>query len=210
MIEAEEINSPQEEAESAESHEVTFTQEQVNALLKKERSIAMRKAKQAQPTAQVQQQETTTDIGDHPMFRAMAEQIGQLTGLVQGTIEKSTKAEQAAKFAADTAGLTLSEAKKQSLIVLQAHPDLYAAELAELRAVDTPPPAKGPGFTGTGAPNAVPNAPDPSHPQSWSKDEIATMRANGTFLSNIKAYRSSMPGGSGGLFPLKSPKGSKS
>ncbi len=184
-----------------------FSQEEVNNIVARELAKQERKLKKA---LQPQQQETTIDIGQSPAILALAEQIKEIGGLVKGTVEKAAQSEKEALFAADTAGLTLSDAKKKSLMVLQAHPDLYAAELAELKAKDSPPAPKGPGFNGTGAPNAVPNAADPTNPQSWSADEIASMRANGTFLSNLKAYRTNLPGGSGGLFPLKSPKGKKS
>lgn len=193
-------------AEPTEPVAPTFTQEQVNALLAKERNVATRKAKAAVKAAQQPKQETTTDAGDDSKISALAESVQALTGLVQGTIDKQTASESAQAFAQDTAGLQISDTDKAVLKTLREHsPEVYAAKLGEYRAVDQPPQPKGEGLRTPGAPSATPNAPDMSSPTSWTKDDIAVMRKEGTFLTNLKKARNAMPGGGGGLFPAKNP-----
>lgn len=201
MSDEAEVPQPPEVEAEVQSDPHAFTpeqQERVNNLLAKERATAARKAKQqAKAATQQTKQEPTTDAGDNP-------QMTELVRMVQGLAEKQAASESAVAFAADTAGLTISETDKALLKATQSsNPELYAAKLAECRAADQPPPAKGPGFTSAGAPAATTRGPDLNSIVSWTKDDIQAMKTAGTFRENLKKARKAMPGGGGGLFPAK-------
>ena len=74
---------------------------------------------------------------------------------------------------------------------------------------DLPPARKGPGFTGLDAPNATSDAERRNNPLLWSAEDIAVYRKDGSFLKKTEAWRRSLPGGAGGLFPAKSGKSRK-
>ena len=182
----------------------TFTQEQVSSIVAKEVAIATRKATKAAKAvmAQPTNQEPTTSTGD---IASLTETVSNLVGVVKGMSEKQAAAEISQAFTAEIAGLQLSDTDTKMLQSLRVNaPDVFALKLAEFKSVDQPPPATGPGMTPSpGAPSATPNAPDPENPNTWTKDDIASMKKAGTFKENLKKARNSAPGGRGGLFPAK-------
>ena len=180
--------------------EVTFSQEQVNALLAKERATATRKAKQT-PKAPTKEQPQNVP---NDAIAMLTEQVSALTGLVQASTDKQIAQEASNAFIADTASLNISDTDKAVLKTLKEHsPETYQAKLKEYRSVDNPPDPKGPGHITPGAPSAKPAEADMTQPTSWSRDDIDAMHAAGTFKANLKKARAALPGGRGNLFPAK-------
>ena len=128
--------------------EVTFSQEQVNALLAKERATATRKAKQT-PKAPTKEQPQNVP---NDAIAMLTEQVSALTGLVQASTDKQIAQEASNAFIADTASLNISDTDKAVLKTLKEHsPETYQAKLKEYRSVDNPPDPKGPGHITPGA-----------------------------------------------------------
>lgn len=185
--------------------EPVFTQADIDAAAAKARNQGKRQAKK-ELEAQMAQSQTQNappapSNTDEPPEWAAA--------LIQSNAELRAKVEateNASAFSAATAGVTMSESEQAIAQTLFEHNrPAFDAMVKEKLAVDQPPEAKGPGFNSPGAPAATPRAPDASAPSTWTRDDIASMQANGTFLSNLKKHRQSL-GGGGAFFPAKDPK----
>ena len=206
---SEENNNPPDDSPPAEpavapAAEPTFTQEQVNALMAKTKAQARRQAKKEfeAMTAPVQTQETpaSTGQGDEPpaWAKAMMERDAR-----RDAREAARESEQ--NFAASVAGLEMDADTRETFKTLfENNHDLFSRQVASLRAKDQPPAPTGE-FAGLAAPNPVPNLERATDPLSWTSEDIAVMRKDGTFLKRVQAHANSLPGGGGGLFPAKTP-----
>lgn len=67
-------------------------------------------------------------------------------------------------------------------------------------------PAKEPSYKSPGAPAGAPAEVLNNDATKWSSDYVARQREQGTFLQELEKYRSSLPGGTGGLFRKRLPK----
>lgn len=201
---APEVEPAAETAAPAEPAQVTFTQEQVNAMLTKERNIATRKAKAAAKAAQPIKQEPTTSVEHDP-----AKPPEWAASLIQSNAEmraELTATKNATEFTKATAGVNLSEADMAVATTLFEHNrEAFDSMIKNKLAEDQPPAPQGAGVNGLPAPNPQPAADRETNPINWTKDDVAKLKASGEFLPKIKAYRARMPGGGGGLFPAKNP-----
>ena len=186
--------------------EPTFTQEQLNALLTKERKATERKVRKEMQSkmAQVQPEQKQEPTADAVQLEQQAKFLERLDAIEA----KSAAAESANAFALETSGITLTESDKAIAKTLFEHnKPAFDQMMKDRRAADRPPEPQGDGFDGLGAPNPVPEADRENNPFAWQADDIARMRKDGTFLPKLKAFRNTLPGSSGGLFPAKNPGG---
>jgi len=180
--------------------EPTFTQAQFNAAVGKAKAQAKRQAKKefeaqmAQPKSNEENTSSTEQVSD-PRIDGIADQLATLLA-----------AQSANAFASEVAGVQLTAAETTAAQLMYKHnPEGFQAFMAEKRQVDEPPQKKGPGFKGLDAPNPIATVDRQTDPKSWSQEDIAVMRKDGTFLKRINEYRAELPGGAGGLFPAKNP-----
>lgn len=182
-----------------------FSQEQVNAIVAREVARTKRAASKAQP-----KKETTTSIErmdlSEQIRAAVSNAIGPVTEQLEAMKAETHAAKMANEFMVATEGLSISESDKGMLQTLFQHNrEAFDAQVKARKSVDAPPEPRGNGVSAIPAPNPTPSADRLGAPHTWSKDDVARMRADGTLLSNVKKYRDSLPGGGGGLFPAKNP-----
>ncbi len=191
-------SEPVAESEPVQPQESTFTQSELNKIVAREVAKAKRSVKKAQPSTQQEPSISTEQTAD-PRLDIVLEKLA--------AFEEANKAkEQQSAFLADVAGLHLSDVDKDAARVLHgASPDLFAKFIADRKSADAPPAPQGPGFSGIPAPNAIPTSDRQTNPIDWTQEDIAVMRKNGTFLKRVNEYKAGLPGGAGGLFPVKNP-----
>lgn len=176
--------------------------DEVKAIVGREVAKAKRSAKRAQPKPQ----ETTIEAEQPDMAALLAEAVATATAPLHEKIDELSAKSAESEYASAVAGLEISDQRKEELkVMFSASRELFDKAVAAERAKDAPPEPKGPGYNGLGAPNPVPNSERLSQPHTWTRDEINTMKANGTFLANVKKYSQALPGSGGGLFPAKTP-----
>jgi hypothetical protein len=181
--------------------QVTMTQNQLDALIKKEKGKAARSAtKQAASQQQPTQQPIATSENDGELA-ALKTQVQELTSMLGKVVETSAAEKQDAAFMAEFAGIKMSEEDADMARTLfDADPEKGRKFKAKLTAGDNPPAPTGE-FNGIGAP--APAKPAAGlDAMSWTGDDVKSMQEAGTFLNNLKTYRRSLSGGSS-LFPTK-------
>lgn len=211
MIEENEtIEAVEEEGEQEQTEEPkqpadrVYTQAQVNSMLAKEAAKAKRRAKRELESKMA---ETPTKQQEPAAPAVENEQLNDLMSKVEQMAAKAEEAESRAAFRDATSGLSLDERGERILSTLFRHDrEAFDAEVEARRSADLPPAAKGPGPNIPGAPNGTPPGTISANPAEWNKDDVARMRSDGTFLKKLQEHRASLPGGGGGLFPLKGPK----
>lgn len=186
---------------------VTFTQEQVNDLLAKERATATRKAKQAAKATPVAPPvEPPSGAAQVPVAD---DRLDKLIGVVEGLVTSQSDRDQASEFTSAIVGLTMDENEAAIAPTLFKHDKTqFEALVARVKLRDAPPDPKGPGFQSPGAP--APNAVTGigTDPKDWSADDVEVLRASGQLLPTLKNHRDGLTGGRGKLFPAKIPGGS--
>lgn len=195
-----ENNPPEDEIAPELPAEPSFTQEQLNAAVQKAKAQAKRSAKrefESQVATNTTIEEPTIST-EHPA-PVLDPRIDQLVDGLAAL--KATNDDQA--FAAQIAGLQLSEDDLDIAKTLQSTPAQLAKFINRMRAPDAPPPAKTGTFTGLDAPNPIPSVDRQTNPVNWSQEDIAVMRKDGTFLKRVNEYKAGLPGGDGGLFKPK-------
>lgn len=210
--------SEQEETETADQDQVTpeeaipstggermFTQSELDKILAKERAKEARRvrreARSSQPDTQNQ-----TDNSDHTdVLGEMKSRLDALTE-ANAAITKQLKQQEAQAFLSRFAGLSKEDAETVRSIheIDPEKAELVAKRLAQSE--PTPGPT-GKGFVSPGAPSPNQPSPETIPISQWSKDDIERMRADGTLLQTAEKWRNQQPGGGGGLFRKKAPKG---
>lgn len=176
-----------------------FSQADLDAAAAKARAQGKRQAKK-EFEAQLAQQST-------PEPTPSTEQTDDKYDAVMARLDAMAAQTETANFESAVSGLAVSDDERKMLsLAYKSDRELFDRKVAALRTNPAAPPEpKGPGFSGVGAPNPQPTHERETNPLAWTKDDIAVMQKEGTFLKRLKEYRNTLPGGGGGLFPAKNP-----
>ncbi len=197
--------APAAPAAPAEPAPVTFSQEQVNAMLATERGKATRKAnKSAKSTAA----STETPSGA-PQAPVPDDRLDKLTSVVEGLAATMAEQKEEGAFASAILGLPMDETEAAIAPTLFKHDKAqFDALVARVKARDEPPAQKGAGFNSPGAPSSSPTTGVEGNPTNWTSDDVENLRKDGKLLPALRAHKAGLGGGRGGLFPAKNIGGS--
>jgi len=180
-----------------------LTQEQLTKAVQRAKAQAKRQALR-EFEEQHQQKQNANQANEQSSSSTMDAMLAEMQALkTQISTLATASAENVAKqeFELKTNGLSMSESQAKIAKTLFNHDrESFDSMLADLHKVDSPAKPKTGEHTGIGTPGIVPTQPSLMSPHEWTRDDVESLRADGSFLDKIEQYRRNLPGGSGGLF----------
>ena len=180
----------------------TYTQEQVDAIVKTaKRNSARAATKRARDVPQPPPLDATPPATDDgPTFESQI--LDRLTAL-QDRLDDRDATD---GFATATAGLQLTDEAQATLRSLWTpdNPEAFRKVAESMATATADPDAPPPGDTfGGGAPTMAAGHVRSNEPREWTADDVARMRSDGTFLAEVRKWKTSLGGGHAPVFGRK-------